>query len=530
MSINFKEEMVRVEYLIGEDTVRESITQEVEIPVAAKPDIERILEVKTQLRNIEYMVEDGGVTIDGVIDIGVMYVAETVEGDQPVHFFEGEITFSNFVEIPEAEADMSAFADVHILRASYDVVDERTLRLTVIIRKFAKVFDYRQINIITDVTGIRKDLVEKELLRIENVVAEDVYQVIVGGIVDVPDRKPDIERVLKVTGGLVEADRADVTDDGVIIDGVFEGGVMYVAETVEGDQPVHFAEGRFDFSEVVDLPGVDEGMAAFTNIRVKRWDYTVRAEGRQVEVRAVIEVFVKVTEPKQMKVVTNILSDKVEVEEKLLRVEEVIGENTVTETITENLIVPDVKPDIERILEANAQLFDPTGTVEEGGVLIEATIEGSVLYVAATVEGDQPVHYFRREIDFSNFVSVPGAEPGMSSYINVILKRIRANRLGPRTVELSLTLSKFAKVTNFRQLTIVTDIVVVSPIVDKPVCDRPSRVVYVVQPGDTLYKIARRYRTTIDAIVDANNLVNPDYLEVGQKLVIPKCIIDKPKG
>ena len=44
---------------------------------------------------------------------------------------------------------------------------------------------------------------------------------------------------------------------------------------------------------------------------------------------------------------------------------------------------------------------------------------------------------------------------------------------------------------------------------------------YVVQPGDTLYSIASRYGTTAEAIASANQIVNPSLLRVGQRLVIP---------
>ncbi|WP_018248288.1 DUF3794 and LysM peptidoglycan-binding domain-containing protein [Orenia marismortui] len=549
MAINFKEEQVRVEYVIGEDTVRESQTRELEVP-GEKPNIERVLEVNTEVVNVDYTVEDGGVDILTTIEVGVMYVAAPTPDldpeeydDQPVHYFHDQIEIPNFVDIPEAEEDMSAYVDVDIIRASYsfDPDENRIVDVTVVLKKFVKVLDYRQITIISDVTGIRKELVEKELLRIENVIAEDTYSVVVEGILDVPANKPEIERILKVTGGLVENETATVTDGGVIVDGEFQAGIMYVA--LEDNQPVHFAEGTFDISEVVDLPGAEEGMTTYTNINVKRWDYTVRendaGEAKVVEVRAVVEIFVKVLEPRQIMVVTGIDSDRVEVEEALLRVEEVIGENTVGETVTKELIVPTNKPNIEEggILEASAQLEDVACEVEDGGVLITGNIKGGILYVAAPTPDldpeeydDQPVHYFHDERSFDNFVNIPEAEAGMSCYKDVIIKKVRATRTSSRTVDLVVTLSKFAKVTNFRQLTIVTDIVVVSPVVDQDECERPSRVIYVVQPGDTLYKIARRYRTTVDAIVEANDISNPDVLEIGQKLIIPRCIIDGPRG
>ncbi len=45
--------------------------------------------------------------------------------------------------------------------------------------------------------------------------------------------------------------------------------------------------------------------------------------------------------------------------------------------------------------------------------------------------------------------------------------------------------------------------------------------VHVVQTGDSLFRIALQYGTTVDAIVQANNLINANLIIVGQELVIP---------
>jgi LysM repeat protein len=44
---------------------------------------------------------------------------------------------------------------------------------------------------------------------------------------------------------------------------------------------------------------------------------------------------------------------------------------------------------------------------------------------------------------------------------------------------------------------------------------------HVVRRGDTLYSLARRYDTTVSAIARANGLRNPNWIYVGQRLVIP---------
>lgn len=45
--------------------------------------------------------------------------------------------------------------------------------------------------------------------------------------------------------------------------------------------------------------------------------------------------------------------------------------------------------------------------------------------------------------------------------------------------------------------------------------------VYTIRPGDTLYNIARRYYTTVNAIITANPGINPYALEVGRQIIVP---------
>lgn len=49
----------------------------------------------------------------------------------------------------------------------------------------------------------------------------------------------------------------------------------------------------------------------------------------------------------------------------------------------------------------------------------------------------------------------------------------------------------------------------------------PAHVEYVVKKGDSVYKIAKRYRTTMRAIILGNNLRNPNLIYPGQILIIP---------
>jgi LysM repeat protein len=51
--------------------------------------------------------------------------------------------------------------------------------------------------------------------------------------------------------------------------------------------------------------------------------------------------------------------------------------------------------------------------------------------------------------------------------------------------------------------------------------ERQGTTIHIVQWGETLYIIAGRYGVTVNAIVSANGLYNPNYIYAGQMLVIP---------
>lgn len=52
--------------------------------------------------------------------------------------------------------------------------------------------------------------------------------------------------------------------------------------------------------------------------------------------------------------------------------------------------------------------------------------------------------------------------------------------------------------------------------------------VHVVRRGDTLYSVARRYGTTVNAIMQANGLQNSNRIYVGQRLIVPTSATAQP--
>lgn len=60
-----------------------------------------------------------------------------------------------------------------------------------------------------------------------------------------------------------------------------------------------------------------------------------------------------------------------------------------------------------------------------------------------------------------------------------------------------------------------------SPTLPPPISPPTTGTTYVVQPGDTLYRIAVRFGVTVQAIAAANNIANTNLIYAGQVLIIP---------
>jgi LysM repeat protein len=61
----------------------------------------------------------------------------------------------------------------------------------------------------------------------------------------------------------------------------------------------------------------------------------------------------------------------------------------------------------------------------------------------------------------------------------------------------------------------------VTPVATPTPTVTPTPIVYTVQPGDTLLKIAIQFDRSLDAIQEVNGIVDPRFLQIGQELIIP---------
>lgn len=541
MGVQLTKELVRVDQVVGEDKAQSVVEGIITLP-NGKPDIQQVISVDATLNteSLETDIIENKVIVEGKIDVNAMYVGAVPEGTQPVHFVEGTVDFSFFVKIPGAKKNMDVRvkAKIEHVQFSFDPNRPREIKVRIIVEFFVKVTKRVEIEIVVDATGPADLQVLKKSLRIEDVVGEASAQNIVKSDVSVPDNKPDILEIIKVEGKARETE-TKIIDDKIIIEGVLEVSVLYAASVPAGEyqQPVHFMEVEVPFTQFVEILGAKEGMAKLVKVEVEHIRGR-RKDARTVTVEAILKIKAKVFETKILNVVVDVFSpsEKLEVEKTLLKVDQVIGEAENEIVVKEVLTVPDEKPPIEQIYRTKAKATVTESRIIDDKVIVEGTLTLETLYVADVtgIPGVplQPLHFMEHEVPFTTFVEIPGAKENMTLDFDVNVEHVssKVDPNDPRRFEVRAVLGLRAKVTQMVQIEVVVN--VVEPEEEekeeekkekeKKEEEKPSMTIYIVQKGDTLWNIAKRYNVTVDSIVKANNIANPDSIMPGQQLVIPR--------
>ncbi|MBS4024654.1 MAG: DUF3794 domain-containing protein [Clostridia bacterium] len=399
------------------------------------------------------------------------------------------------------------------------------------IEVFVKVTETVQLEVITDVIAPSLSLdVVRELLKVQSVVGEDSQQISLVNEVMFPRR---VKKIKDVTSKVQDL-KTTVVPDKVIVEGVLHKQLFYV----EHDTGRLFEIGVDEsFVAHVDIPGARPGMNVQVYVDVEHIAHDLRdgtphtgfTRARQT---VILAVFVKVTEELQIEVVIDVIGEGIDVFRELLKVQAVVGEAERQITLRQDI---QFDHPVKKIIDvvSTVEIIRRDTTVIRDKVIVEGILRKQIFYVRKT---DDAIFEQSVEERFTSFVDIPGARPGHHLQIFPEVEFVTHDPIPgqPDTFRRqTAVIALFAKVTEAVQLEVVLDVILVvvptptptpTPTPVPTVCP-PSFTIYVVQRGDTLFKIAQRFGTTVQAILAANpQITDPNVIQVGQQLCIPPRI------
>ncbi|MDD4169508.1 MAG: DUF3794 domain-containing protein [Desulfotomaculaceae bacterium] len=260
---------------------------------------------------------------------------------------------------------------------------------------------------------------ETERLKVNLVQGENRVQAVVKGQIEVPEAKPDVEKILS-KDATAKVRGVSIVPDKVIVDGTLTLQVMYVA--FKPDQSVHSMHGDVRFTTFVDATGAEPGMDYVVEFTVEDVSLTrSKKDPRKFDVAAVLSVFAKVTDVDELEVLISTPSGNEALETQDITIEHMVGDKVTKQVIVSDVYeVPEEKPEVEKILETDADAEITDKRVLAGKVIVDGEVTIQVLYASMTPE--QSVHNLHHTIRFSDFVEVPEAQPGMNVCVRAVVE------------------------------------------------------------------------------------------------------------
>ena len=156
-------------------------------------------------------------------------------------------------------------------------------------------------------------------------------------------------------------------------------------------------------------------------------------------------------------------------------------------------------------------------TVKAGDTLYSIAKKYNVT-VAALAKANNITNY--NLIRVGQVLTIPGkTTPPPATSVNYTVKA--GDTLYSIAKKYNVTVAALAKANNITNYNLIR-VGQVLTIPGKTTTPPATSVNYTVKAGDTLYSIARTYKTTVSKIAAANNITNINSLRVGQVLVIPR--------
>jgi hypothetical protein len=291
---------------------------------------------------------------------------------------------------------------------------------------------------------------------------------------------------------------------------------------------IEFVENEIPFNGSIDVSGAKDGMTADAVLCVQDQYVQVRpdadGEDRVLDVEVSVTVTLKVTCQDRIEILedAHLINRHMRITKNPVRYPRLVCRNRNQSPIKEVVQIDSGCPDIMQIFKVKGRAGVDEVTIIDDKVVVEGAIVSDVLYLAES--DDTPLYSYRGMIPFRQVIETKNATKDMEALLTVSIDHVGFNMLSGREMELRYLLTFGTQVLEHKTANLITGIEI-EDMERAEIDGMASMTVYVIQPGDTLWKVTKRYNTSIDEILAINDIEDPDRVYPGQKLLILKKIV-----
>lgn len=519
MALELVRDLIRIDQVMGEEVTQAMVEGEVVVP-DSKPDVDKILSANGWVVITDKEVVEDRIVLEGVVNIKTLYISR--EEDQPLYYMEGSFGFAQQIELSGINSRMDAEVRAEIEHLDCTPVNSRKLNAKCVLNFSGKVVDRSQIDVIKDVKGVGDVQVLRDYVEVSDTIGENSSHATVRQEFQLPADLPEVKEILK-TDAIIGEREERIAEDRLNVHGVLKITTLYVGQDEDGS--INTVQYQIPFSHYVDIPGAAPGMSQRVKYSIEDFYSTVREneEGlrRNIEYEVVVKAEGKIEAVQQMEILADAYSPTVglNIRKSGLKLRKTLESIDGEIVVKEEIDLPGNCPGIVEVCDIEAASVLADFGISDGGIVIEGLLCVKVLYVAENYEYRLYLH--EDQIPFRYTAELPESDSRMDIDVDLYLEDLQHRILGPDLLEIKGRVKVRADVVKTFSKEVLMDIEEAEEAEGRP---GASIVVCVVQPGDTLWNVAKKYNTTIEELVKINELEEPDNLVPGQKLIISRTV------
>ena len=526
MSLKLKKEVIKLNEVVYAQYGQTMVETDIIVP-DVKPDILKILQVDGVAIVTQKLVQQDKIVIQGNINMNILYAPDSNDGVK-VRAMNSTQMFTHVVDAPGARPNMSLFCEAEVENVEFAFLNSRKMNVRVNVGVNVKAFNPMEIEVATDMQDTDNLQTKGEIIRASNVVFEGEREVTVRDQIEVPSGKPAMNEVFKIDT-LVRQREVMIVENKIVVKGEIDVCTLYSAvdfAAVEGEEfereveTVNFMEHQIPFNEVLDVEGLLESMDGEVDYTVKEIFFDISADSagdkRVLNLELTIAANVHATEVMEINSIEDAYSTDgdIEIKKGMYNIEQLIGRSSAQISHRDLAPILSDLPPIAQLINCKAKPMVAEIAVEDGKASVQGVVETHILYLSH--DASNPVCAVKHKSEFSHIVEINGMEDKVMCEAKLDVEHVTFNMTTDREVELRFIIGLAARAVRATQTEIIEEIHWLESAAIDP---RPSIVIYFVQKGDTLWDIAKRYKTTPAAIIESNGL-DGDTLAVGQQLMI----------
>lgn len=482
-----------------------------------KEDIEALILDSNEVELEESRLMGSRLAVKGRLHFRILYHTQK---NRSVDNIQGALSFEEFINMNDAAEDDEIRVDWEVEDMTASVINSRKVNIKAVITLTITTEELKGEEVAISVDSLEEVESASQYIEIAQIAVQthDTYRI--KEEVELSSNKPNISEILwqRLEPRGIEC---RPLDGKLSIHGEMELFCIYRGD--EEHIPLQWVERSIPFSGAVELSDCTDEMIPAITIRPVHRDVEAKAdydgENRLLSVEAVLELEIRLYEEERMSILSDIYCPGADValQNGSAHLERLVTRNASKYKMSDKLML-DGTEKILQICHADGSVKMDSVEPVENGLAIEGTLCVDVLYVAA--DDESPVRCIRGMLPFSYTVEAGGIGPEALYRVQPGLEQLSAMLLGSGELEVKAVIVLDCLVLEQQEIPTILG-VEMTPMDPEKLAAMPGIAGYVVQNGDTLWKIAKKFYASVDSIRELNE-ISGDEPEPGQRLLIVK--------